>query len=155
MKKIIFAGLLFISPFIYGQEKSEFDKMSFIIGEWVYDAKSLLSDGTYQPQTFYSNAKYIFGGNALQDDFCFKNQNGDLVVYGSTIRSYDAKAGKWKMLWYNYNLSFITEMEGDYRDGEFHFTGKGADEKGTYLERITFYEISENEYSFTEKLLMD
>lgn len=148
MKNYILILTLFYSSGLVAQQKSEFDKMSFLIGNWEFDAKSLADDGTYQPQKFLSKVEYIFGGNALRDDFCFKNQQGDWVIYGSTIRSYDVQAGKWKMLWYNYNLSFVTQMVGSYADGEFHFTGEGIDEKGKYQERITFYDISKDKYSW-------
>ncbi len=130
------------------RQTSEFKKMDFLIGKWEYNASSLMPDGSYQPQTFYSEASYIFGGNALKDDFKFKDANGALITYGSTIRSFDAKTKKWRMVWYNYNLSFVTKMEGEYIDGEFHFSGEGADEEGEYIERITFYDISEDQYSW-------
>ena len=126
----------------------EFKEMAFLVGEWEYKAKSLLPDGTYQPQEFYSKVSYVEGGFAIKDDFHFKNQNGEWVLYGSTIRSYDKKAQKWKMLWYNYDLSFVTQMEGEFKNGEFHFTGMGTDEKGDYMEKIVFYDITDDQYSW-------
>lgn len=128
--------------------QSEFSKMDFLIGEWMFDAKNRLADGSYQSQEYYSKVSRIHNGFASRDDFHFKNQNGEWVLYGSTIRSYDQVSGKWKMLWYNYNLSFVTEMEGVYRNGEFHFDGKGKDEKGDYLEKITFYNIEKDSYDW-------
>lgn len=148
MRQLLLVTSMVVSLALHAQQKSEFDKMNFLIGQWEFDANSLNEDGTYQPQKFISKVEYIFGGHALRDDFCFKNQQGDLITYGSTIRSYDVQAGKWKMLWYNYNLSFVTQMVGDYKDGEFHFTGEGTDEKGDYVERISFYNISTDKYSW-------
>ncbi len=150
LKEKLITLLLFISFFnspIQAQHP-EFKKMDFLIGEWRFDAKSLMPDGKYQPQEFYSKVEYINGGNSSRDDFHFKNQNGDWMIYGSTVRSYDSQAGKWKMLWYNYNLSFVTQMEGDFRDEEFHFTGKGTDERGSYIEKIVFYDIENDKYSW-------
>ncbi|MEQ8713923.1 MAG: hypothetical protein RIC80_12960 [Cyclobacteriaceae bacterium] len=150
LKSVVVLLFLLImgTPPAFSQADNIFSKMDFLIGSWEFDAKSLMPDGTYQPQVFYSDVSYIFGGNASKDDFMFKNENGETIIYGSTIRSYDAQAGKWKMLWYNFNLSFITEMTGDYVDGEFHFNGEGRDERGDYLEKIVFYDISENQYSW-------
>lgn len=133
---------------VFSNTENEFSRMDFLIGNWKFNAKSLMPDGSFQNKVFYSNVSYIFGGNSSKDDFGFKNEKDETIVYGSTIRSYDAQSKKWKMLWFNYNLSFITEMTGDYIDGEFHFTGKGKDEKGDYIEKIVFYDISTNQYSW-------
>ena len=148
IKSILTSIFILVVSVSFGQKTAELDKMKFLIGKWEFDAKSRLPDSTFQSQVFYSNVEYIFSKNALKDDFCFKNAEGELVIYGSTIRSFDTKTGKWKMLWYNYNLSFITQMEGVFDDGKFHFTGKGIDEKGEYIERITFFDISEDRYSW-------
>lgn len=145
---VILSILTMCASSAFSQPDSTFRKMDFLIGSWEFDAKSLMPDGTYQSQVFYSEVSHIFGGNASKDDFMFKGENGESIIYGSTIRSYDAQSKKWKMLWYNFNLSFITEMTGDYLDGEFHFNGEGSDERGDYLEKIVFYDISENQYSW-------
>ncbi|WP_436515843.1 hypothetical protein [Ekhidna sp. To15] len=132
----------------FGQNRGAFSEMDFLQGEWKFEAKSLLLDGSYQYQEFYSKVELIHNGLAHKDDFHFKDQNGNWVIYGSTIRSYDSKSGRWKMLWYNYNLSSITEMTGEFKDGKFYFNGKGTDEKGEYIEKIVFYNIEEDRYNW-------
>ena len=123
-------------------------EMNFLLGEWKFSAKSLMPDGTYQHQQFYSKVQLIHNGMAHKDDFYIKNQNGEWVIYGSTLRSFDVQSGSWKMLWYNYNLTFVTKMTGEYKDGNFYFNGKGTDQKGDYIEKISFYEIEENQYKW-------
>lgn len=147
-KVLILVGLFLSTLHLNAQKTNEFKKMDFLIGNWKFNAKSLMPDGSYQPQVFYSKVESIFGGNAHRDNFHYKNQNGDLILYGSTIRSYNIQSGKWKMLWYNYNLSHITEMSGDFKNNEFHFQAKGRDAKGEYIEKITFYNISKDSYSW-------
>lgn len=149
MKNVVLIIIIFSLPLIVlGQNPNEFNKMDFLVGEWQFNAKSMLPDGSYQDQVFFSKVEKIFGGNAHRDNFQYKDANGNLVSYGYTIRTYDHSSKKWKMLWYNHNLSFITEMVGEYKNGEFHFTGNGSDQKGSYIEKITFYNINENEYSW-------
>lgn len=147
-KILILFILVLAGTSVWSQTDSSFKKMDFLIGQWKFDAKSYIAENQYQQNTFYSSVSYIFGGTASKDDFSYKDQNGNLITYGTTIRTYDRQSQKWKMLWYNYNLSFITEMTGSYTNGEFHFTGKGSDQKGNYIEKITFYNISQDQYSW-------
>lgn len=149
MRNKLIVLIIFLSYLITnGQSNNEFKKMDFLVGEWQFNAKSMLPDGKFQNQIFYSSVNKIFGGNAHKDNFQYKDANGKLVSYGFTIRTYDKNSKQSKMLWFNHDLSFITEMKGEYKDGEFHFTGKGNDNRGSYIEKITFYDITDNAYSW-------
>lgn len=140
----LFFGLIVFST----SAQSEFDKMSFLIGEWKYQAKSLTPRGNFLEEIFYTKCTYIFNETAHKDDFFTKDANGNLICYGTTIRTYDSRRGIWRMLWVESNLSITTQMTGEYKKGKFLFDGKGADERGEYLEKIEFYDLSKDQYSW-------
>lgn len=122
--------------------------MDFLIGDWTYKAKSYQADGTYVNQHYESQAKYIFSKTGIQDDFAFRNAKGEVIILGTTIRSYNPFKKAWRMLWYSNHLNSMTEMEGRYENGRFIFEGKGKDLQNSYLEKIVFYNITENSYSW-------
>ncbi|MCB0280014.1 MAG: DUF1579 family protein [Calditrichaeota bacterium] len=127
-------------------QQSPFRKMDFLIGEWEYDAKNREEDGTFSDAKYITKTYHTFDGVMLQDDFYFQIPNGKWISYGTTVRTYDPRRGKFYMLWYTKDLSFVTQMEGDYEDGEFKFIGKGKDEKGDFISHITFYDIKTDSY---------
>lgn len=131
-----------------GNAQSEFQKMDFLIGDWNYKARSLTSQGTFFEQEFFTKCTYMFNETAHKDDFFYTDPNGNLICYGTTIRSYDEQSGQWRMLWVESNLSITTKMTGEYREGSFYFDGQGKDKQGEYLEKIVFYDIEEDSYSW-------
>ena len=140
--------LLFLICLTVQAQSDEFSKMDFLIGDWMYEAKSLTPDGSFVEQKFFTKCSYIFNEGAHKDDFYYTDPNGNLICYGTTIRTYDNQTQQWRMMWVESNLAISTSMTGEYRDGNFYFNGKGKDQRGEYLERITFYDISDDQYKW-------
>ena len=148
MKKLLTLLTLCAIAINLSAQSDEFKKMDFLIGDWTYKAKSLTPQGTYFEQEFYTKCSYLFNESAHKDDFYFKDPNGNLVCYGTTIRTYDEQAKIWRMMWVERNLAITTSMTGKYADGIFYFDGKGKDQQGEYLEKIEFFDIKEDSYSW-------
>ncbi|MEQ8627983.1 hypothetical protein [Ekhidna sp.] len=148
MKQSLFIIATILCFSLHAQER-EFDKMDFMVGDWKFNASSMNPDGTYTTnQTFYTKCKLLFNETSHKDDFYYKDQNGNMICYGTTIRTYNEGEKRWEMLWVGNGFTESTEMVGEYKDENFYFDGKGKDQRGEYLEKITFYDISDDQYKW-------
>jgi len=150
--KLITAFLLILSCQAFSQETKGMDAkgmdaMAFMIGEWDFAYQYRKQDGTFGDGAAISKVTYILDGQSIQDTYG-EVHNGKYIPFGNTIRSYDNRTRKYRMLWYNASLSDYTLFEGKKVDGEFHFEGRGRDQRGEFLEQITFYDIQADSYSW-------
>ena len=70
-----------------------------LIGSWKLDMVSFPREG---PARAFS-AEWHFGwalqGRAVQDVLITRSPEGDVVGYGSTVRSFDPRNGRWWIVW--------------------------------------------------------
>lgn len=139
---------------LFGQESfskyahPEMKKMEFMLGEWQFNAKFRRADGSFGSVVSRSIVKTTLGGRAIADHYCNVLTSGETDNVGVTIRSYNARQQKWLMVFYDFDLGSRTEFKGDYKDGEFHFEGKGLHNGISLLEKVTFYNIKDDSYSW-------
>ncbi len=126
----------------------ETSQLAFFIGEWDITAKTKRPDGTYYLNKARSNAYYILDGFAIRDDYRALDAGGNVVFRGAGFRSYDPGKKKWTIMWIMANQPGYTHIEAKMVGGRLTSTGKGYDGSGPFLERYTYYIISEDHYSF-------
>lgn len=70
-----------------------------LVGSWELDMASFPREGA--ARTF--SAEWHFGwaleGRAVQDVLITRSPEGDVVGYGSTVRSFDPRTGLWWIVW--------------------------------------------------------
>lgn len=134
--------------FSFCQENNVTDHMGFLIGNWDYKARGYVGNGNYKDMSYQSKVHYVFDKKAIHEEFGFYKEGTQFVSLGVTVRSYDEKASKWRMIWYSTNLNAITTMIGEFKNGEFHFDGKGTEGQYQFLEKIVFYDIKKDSYKW-------
>lgn len=135
---------------IFNKIKStEMNKMSFLLGEWKLTSTEKLRDGNIKLTEYRSSVELTAGRKALADYFMLVRRDGTLDTNGVTVRTYDERTKKWRMIFYSDDLNFYTIFEGHYKDGEFHFNGKGNEYGREYLEKVVFFNIKPDSYSWT------
>lgn len=126
----------------------EMEKMKFLIGEWQFNGRYPQPDGTFGKIVSRSSVNVTMGGRAIADHFSNVLANGEIDNVGITVRTYNAQTGKWKMFYVNQNLGAYTNFTGTYENGEFHFDGKGVHGGVEIMEKVTFFNIKEDSYSW-------
>lgn len=93
-------------------------------------------------------AHYILGGWAIQDVWTVETPEGE-AFYGTNIRSFDPERKKWNNRWLPSGSlewkHFDSEQVGDTM---VMIGGEGEDPNGSYVDRNTFYNISENHFDW-------
>ncbi len=122
---------------------------SFLVGSWEFHWKNMQPDKSIvDGGVSYSKVYPIMSGFAICDDFL--QFNGQNVITGSTIRSYDPTEKKLTMKWVPSGNLIGQDFVGEFENGSLIFwqVGKTKDEYGSYKVRITFYDIGEKQYSW-------
>lgn len=79
----------------------ELDPFAFLLGKWHGVAKLKREDGTWEPLHASWEGHYILDGYAIADEYRMRTPEGQLLVLGINLRSYDAVRKTWNMKWLN------------------------------------------------------
>jgi len=78
---------------------SELARFAFLIGHWRCEAKIKSASGEWQTFAATWLGRFILDGYAIADEYRMTNCNGDLIVLGTNLRSYDASQQTWNIRW--------------------------------------------------------
>ncbi|WP_353779652.1 YHS domain-containing (seleno)protein [Winogradskyella sp. 3972H.M.0a.05] len=121
-------------------------QMAFLAGSWKIDYKQKRQDGSY------SLTKGKWYGYFTPDGMSIIDYWGKgMPVQGINVRTFDPNSNKWSMTWIQNNtLGNKALIEGEEINGKmvFHTKYWELDPTGQYQNRITFYDISENSFSY-------
>ncbi len=123
------------------------DALRFLVGHWTFSTRTVLPDGRVHEGKAYSKVEYTLDGQAIVDTY-HQMVGGRAVALGSTVRGYDPRIGKFRMLFYSTTLGDQTRFEGELVDGELRFNGKGTTNGREFIERVTFHDLSHDAYSW-------
>ncbi len=99
---------------------AELARFAFLIGKWRCIADILLKDGRRQTYPAIWTGRYILDGFVVADEYCMKNLDGDPIVLGLNLRSYDAEQQRWNIRWLNALSGSWTDLCSDELGGA-HF----------------------------------
>ena len=126
----------------------ETGQFSFIIGTWHCKTRFMTPDGTISEGEATWIGQWALDGWAIKDDWFSTGPDGK-PFQGFNIRSFNPKTRKWDNRWlpqvtlqWRY---YESEMVGDTM---VMTGGAGKDANGAFTDRITFYNISENSWSW-------
>lgn len=121
---------------------------AFLIGEWDCKTKSMRPDGGSVEGEARWKAYYILGGWAIQDEWTSTTPEGD-TFYGTNIRSFDPERKKWNNRWLPSGSLQWKHFDSEQTDNTMVMIGgEGRDAVGQYVDRNTFYNISENHFDW-------
>lgn len=123
-------------------------QLDWMIGNWDIVSKDLQPDGSHTTSKARMTIYYVLDGFAIQEDFRALDQQGKVVFRGMAVRSFDPVAKQWTITWLMANVPGITEVIGEFKDGQFIQTGKGFDGMGKFISRATYSGIGPDHFSF-------
>ncbi|MFQ5527923.1 MAG: hypothetical protein ACE5GX_16895 [Thermoanaerobaculia bacterium] len=124
-------------------------QFSFAIGEWSCTTRGMQPDGSIKKGgpatwTFY----YILDGWAIQDDWVAIQPSG-AKHHGTNIRSFNSQTGKWDNRWLAQgNLQWKYFSSEQVEETMVMTGGEGTDPRGDFVDRNTFFDISEDSWSW-------
>jgi hypothetical protein len=80
----------------HGQEMMLFGQL---VGSWDLDMTAIDPDGGTHAFTAEWHFGWTLEGRAVQDVLITRSLEGDVVGFGSTVRSFDPKRGQWWVVW--------------------------------------------------------
>lgn len=123
----------------------ETSQYSFIIGKWDCATRFLNPKGEYKEGHAVWTGSYILDGWAIQDLWASEGPKG--TFYGLNIRSFNKKTGKWDNRWLPQGTLewkyFESHLDGD---SMVMIGGEGTDSRGPFVDRNTFFDITENSW---------
>jgi hypothetical protein len=79
----------------------ELHQFAFLLGKWRGEAKLKREDGTWDLLNASWEGRYILDGYVIADEYRMTTPEGQLLVLGINLRTYDAKKKAWNMKWLN------------------------------------------------------
>lgn len=121
---------------------------AFLIGEWRCRTKYMRPDGTFSEGTATWTGRYILDGWAIQDVWESPQPDGT-VFQGTNIRSWNPEIGAWENRWLPQGTLQWKRFESSMVDGTMVMTGgTGVDPLGSFVDRNTFHEITEDSWTW-------
>lgn len=149
MKKLTFLITVFLFGITYCYAQNNgLATIDFFIGQWEMETIDIQPDGTFVKGKAKSIVKYILDGNAMQDDFMTIGESGEILFWGTSIRSYNPRTDKFQIVWIMPGYRGLTDIVAEWKEDKLISTGKGYDYAGEFLERFEYYDIKKNSYSF-------
>jgi len=121
-------------------------QMAFLVGKWSIDYQQKFSDGKYRSTQGIWYGEFSPDGKSIMDYW-----GEGMPVSGVNIRTFDGYKGKWSMTWsQNNTLGNKALLEGEKKGDRIIFNTKywEIDPTGNYLNRIVFYNIQANRFSY-------
>jgi hypothetical protein len=135
-------------PPINSAAPTETAQYAFIIGVWNCKTRFMNQKGEYGEGRATWTGRLILDGWAIQDDWVSQAPGGG-QLHGTNIRSFNSQAGKWDNRWlaagslqWKY---FESEQVGETM---VMIGGEGKDPRGAFIDRNTFYDISDDSWSW-------
>jgi hypothetical protein len=112
------------------------------VGTWDCDYANYNDDGTTERTRGEVIFGWILNGRAVQDIWTWLDKNGERAI-GTTIRFFDSKAGKWRIVWVDPIARVIKILSGGAVDGRIVLEGTAED--GSRI-RWSFNEIRKDSF---------
>jgi hypothetical protein len=81
------------------EHSDRLDDFGQLVGSWDLDMTALESWGDQRRFAGEWHFGWVLDGRSVQDVLITRSESGDVVGYGSTVRSFDARRGVWWVVW--------------------------------------------------------
>jgi len=128
---------------VHPDAPAQTEQFAFLVGDWDCAMKALTPDGkdTVEIQAQWSG-RYILGGWAIQDHW-YSERSG-VGGWGTNIRWWNTEISRWENSWLNSRandrIHYYSDQVGETM---VMIGGEGDSAFGPYVDRNTFFDISE------------
>lgn len=152
---MVLLSFLFSSPLFGGEFGSlnpdappETAQFSFIVGHWDCKIRFMGPDQSFSEGQATWTGYYVLDGWAIKDDWVSIQPDGSRS-HGFNIRSFNTETGQWDNRWLPQGTLQWAYYESEQMGETMVMTGgEGIDARGAFVDRITFYNISEDSWSW-------
>ena len=81
------------------EHAEQLESFGRLAGSWDLEMTALDPDGSSQNFTGEWHFGWVLEGRSVQDVLITRSAEGEVVGYGSTVRSFDARRGVWWVVW--------------------------------------------------------
>ena len=153
MRLLLYSTCLFVSLANAGEGPNpgaphETEQYAFLVGTWDCATRSMGPDGTIREGGAIWKGYFILDGWAIQDDWTALDGSGQPLFFGTNIRSFNAKLGKGECRWLP-SGSLTWKHLISWQEGKtMVMEGEGEDQRGKFIDRNTFSNISGSRWSW-------
>jgi hypothetical protein len=126
-----------------------------LIGSWELDMKSIDRDGTVQTFLGEWHFGWVLEGRAVQDVLITRSPGGEIVGYGSTVRSFDQRTRTWWIVWQDPVAGEFSVLLAEPEDDRIVLRGQWMLEDATRSFRWTFSAITRESFHWECHVLED
>lgn len=133
--------------------RAELERFAFLVGPYRCEASLKLPTGEWQRFAAVWEGRWILDGCAIADEYRMFGAEGEVLVLGLNVRSYDASRKQW-------NIKWLDALSGRWTDlaskelGGVQFDGTSVSYRfrepmvGHALTRATYTNISERHFTW-------
>ena len=136
----------------------EVEHLAPLIGTWKIHQERMNPQGqwTKQPGAPIWSFEWAMGGHAILDRWESKVLNpatqDSIPSHGINLRTYDAKAEKWQVVWVENTTHKFIHFEGTSEPGEFRMEGINSSGR---LARIRFFDFKPDSFKWEQAWTFD
>lgn len=121
-------------------------QFAFLVGDWDCKTRFMGADGTYNEGRATWSGEFILDGWAIQDFWVSERPDGTHFE-GTNIRSFNPESGKWDNRWLPQGNLQWKYFEAEQVGETLVMTGgEGEDSRGAFVDRNTFYDITDDHW---------
>lgn len=125
-QSVVFPGLVANSPEPKYQDKLQL--FGQFVGSWTFEGTEYHDDGSRSTDKGEIHCEWVLGGRAVQDVFLETSRSDrDPLLYGTTVRFYDAKTDTWQVTWINPGAGVVRTFTGRQSESQIVMEGKTGD----------------------------
>lgn len=146
-----------IVTYIKGASEKEHYQFDFLIGFWNVEVKRYNPDGTKSEYKAAWEAKYLNSKRMIFDDFKALSPDGKELSSFVTLRTFSPITNRWEIAGLGAHLpNTISEWYGQFMDERMQLDATGLTPDGKKVNnRVTFYDISRDQFSWESNLSFD
>jgi hypothetical protein len=126
-----------------------------LIGSWELDMRSIDREGATHKFSGEWHFGWVLEGRAVQDVLITRSLDGEIVGYGSTVRSFDRRTGRWWIVWQDPLAGEFSVLFGQPEGDRIVLRGQWTLGDATRSFRWTFSAITEESFRWESHILED
>ena len=137
---------------VLGPPPEQMKEFHFLIGSWSARRKSYSPEGTLlADHPGRLTARYINDGRMIFDDFTKFTEDGEVISYATTVRTFCVETNRWEMQ-FMFSLQHVhtQSFRGQFIDGEGHFDAiVSATPENAIMAKVRFYDIQKDSFEWS------
>jgi hypothetical protein len=136
-------------------DRDDLELFGRLIGSWELDMRSIDRDGATHRFSGEWHFGWVLEGRAVQDVLITRSPDGEIVGYGSTVRSFDRRTGQWWIVWQDPLAGEFSVLFGQPEGDRIVLRGQWSLGGAAQSFRWIFSAISEEAFHWECRILDD